>query len=169
MDLLVHMPWSSGEIKLTRTISLLIFRVWNFAKNFCKEIYFLLAGINLVFTYLSQPLHAFFNLPSSHGWLFPILFQNEISWWLSFASFTVAAVFIQNCTDQGVCEHLVKSVTELANNPKRGKDLVALGIIPPLLSCLTRTFNSHTTSQSLLVAIHELLSKLGPKGLKSIS
>ena len=85
------------------------------------------------------------------------------------ASSTVAAVFIQNCTDQGVCEHLVKSVTELANNPKRGKDLVALGIIPPLLSCMTRTFNSHTTSQSLLVAIHELLSKLGPKGLKSIS
>ncbi|XP_075248917.1 cytosolic carboxypeptidase 1-like isoform X4 [Convolutriloba macropyga] len=73
---------------------------------------------------------------------------------------------LQNCTDQGVCEHLVKSVTELANNPKRGKDLVALGIIPPLLSCLTRTFNSHTTSQSLLVAIHELLSKLGPKDKK---
>ncbi|XP_063726567.1 cytosolic carboxypeptidase 1-like isoform X3 [Symsagittifera roscoffensis] len=70
---------------------------------------------------------------------------------------------LQNCTDQNVCEQLVKSVTELSHNMKRAKDLVAMGMIPPVLSCLTRTFNSNSSSQALLVAIHELLAKLGPK------
>ena len=81
------------------------------------------------------------------------------------ASFYFDDFCLQSSTDNHVSFHVVSTLMELLYTGKRASILVTHGATQILLAALGIASRAHPVSEELMLALHHVLSKIGPKGL----